>query len=107
MTTALKREELKTTWEIIRNGKPVQGAEAKLAEIAKFDLKTAKGCVGVLDKVAKNCSFEEFYDFVERSEIPAVKLTPSEMEAIKGGCFSPGPSLINIIKGIITKTIFA
>ena len=39
----------------------------------------------LLRKVARSCREEEFVDFTSNNQIPAVKLTPAEMEVLKGG----------------------
>ena len=40
-----------------------------------------------MKKVANHSSIEEFQNFVSDREIPAIKLTNKEMNAIKGGWF--------------------
>ena len=58
----------------------------------------------LVSKVAKNSSEEEFVTFVIEHEVPALKLTPKEMEAIKGGglikdIVNAYNSIKNILKG--------
>jgi len=104
MSTALKREELHHVWEKIRSGKIAEDGDKTLASEANIDQKTAKACLGVMAKVAKNGNFEDFVSFVETKEIPALKLSSAEMEALKGGSFPSPWSIVKlVIKGV---TIF-
>lgn len=60
--------------------------------------------LSLASKVAKNTTEEEFITFIVEHEVPALKLTPKEMEVIKGGGFirdliNTYNSIKNILKG--------
>jgi hypothetical protein len=104
MSTALKREELHIAWEKIRSGRIAEDGDKVLSSEANINQKTAIACLGVIDKVAKKGSFEDFVTFIETKEIPTLKLSRAEMEALKGGSFPSPWSIVKLVlKGV---TIF-
>jgi hypothetical protein len=95
--------ELYSAWEKIRSGEVISDV-SKIASEANIDPKIVSTCLGLIGKVAKSAGFEEFVDFIENNQLPAMKLSTSEMQALKGGnnkdlfklvriiCHAPGPA---------------
>jgi hypothetical protein len=95
MGAALKHDELVQVWESIKatnlSGEVVKGIASKF----HISEKVAEASMSVLKKVAACGSFDDFKNYVESNELPALKLTSSEMESVKGGRSVP------IIKDIL------
>ncbi len=72
--------------------------------LAPSDLQGIK----IMEKIAKNASFDEFVTFVTDKEVPAIKLTSAEMEFIKGGwkalLFSDYCAIVCVVGGVILAT---
>lgn len=53
--------------------------------------------IEVASKIAKNCTEEEFLESISTDQLPAVKLSPDEMELIKGGGKTGWLGIISLI----------
>jgi hypothetical protein len=99
MSDAIKREEILHVWENFRNGKIAPGSGESLSQQLKSDTKTTSDYLTVMQKIAKEYDFEDFANFVEKNELPALKLSRSEMETLKGGTIPVWDLLKAVIKG--------
>jgi hypothetical protein len=100
MSSAMKREEIHQAWEKFRNGTIAPGTSVAVAQQLKSDPKTTNDYLTVMQKIAKEHDFEDFANYVETKELPAIKLSASEMESLKGGTISPIRILKLLIDGV-------
>ena len=100
MSSAMKREEIHQAWEKFRNGTIAPGTSVAVAQQLKSDPKTTNDYLTVMQKIAKEHVFEDFANYVETKELPAIKLSASEMESLKGGTIPLLPLVRLIISGV-------
>ena len=79
----ISEEQLRETYETL-----------KTAPASIWD-NTERANLGIVAKVAHECDFETFKDFVLKEEIPPIELSDEQLELIKGG----GLALIPILVG--------
>ena len=85
---ALSETELKSLWNSIKVTDVSPDKVKQISEHYKTTEKMTSSFLSVLKKIASGSSFDEFKHFLQTANMPAVKLTSSEMEALKGGAFT-------------------
>lgn len=56
-----------------------------MKHFSSINVKKPEEATKLLKKIAVSSSEKDFVDFILKNEIPAIKLTDSEMETLKGG----------------------
>jgi hypothetical protein len=95
---AATKQEYFEFWEILKAKNVSEDCFKEIAKTFKISEKLAANSVSLLKKVASSGTLEDFVTYIESRELPAVKLTPSEMEAVKGGASLPYLDIVRIIK---------
>ena len=110
MGAAQKHEDLVQVWESLKSAGIPEGAIKQISKQYNITEKVAAFSVAILKKVACSGTYEDFLNYIETKELPSLKLTPSEMEAVKGGMnvYPPRglkPPLRDILKPLTTFPI--
>jgi hypothetical protein len=85
MGAAKKHDDLVQVWESLKSVGIPEGAIEQISKQYNITEKVAAVSVSILKKVACSGTYEDFVNYIETRELPALKLTPPEMEAVKGG----------------------
>jgi hypothetical protein len=85
MGAAKKHDDLVQVWESLKSAGIPEGAIEQISKQYSITEKVAAVSVSILKKVACSGTYEDFVNYIETKELPALKLTSSEMDAVKGG----------------------
>jgi hypothetical protein len=103
MGTTVKNPEMSELWNLLKTSTASEESIIGLSKQMNVAEKVLTASFSVLKKVACSGSYEDFVNYFESRELPALKLTPSEMEVVKGGVVFP--DINKIIKLIDWKKI--
>ena len=90
MGAAEKHEVLVEVWNSLKSTSVQDGVIKEISKQHNITEKVAAVSISILKKVACSGTFEDFVNYIETKELPALRLTSSEMEAVKGGMIYPG-----------------
>lgn len=107
MGAAEKHEVLVEIWNSLKSTSFPDGAINEISKQHNITEKVATVSISILKKVACSGTFEEFVNYMDTKELPALKLTSSEMEAVKGGMnvYPPRGGILDLLKIIKNSTI--
>lgn len=88
--TTLNKNDVKTTYEVLRNFDSYKQNFEKIKDIVpevekKIGAANFYTVFHLFSRIAKNTTESEFAKIIESNELPAIKLTKEEQELIKGG----------------------